>query len=919
MSRELLFSGQNRKEDVRRLKRLYDEVAAFAEIGGDVVRRSDTSMRVALIEAERGLGKTRLAMELYRHLTLTSDAGHYWPDTSGRDGEAAAVMPQADAFDYSRPLPFLWWGLPVSQGASVGSTLLRSLPDLLPHLVSARIAARRRASGRALLTEAADLAAEFGIPVLETALDIVGIGIFKRLAETAFKVGNILKQHSKGEPDAVANATEKLDTLTEAALSDLSLLFSPQSRIFAGVPLVVFIDDAQFADDDRGIAELLERLIERARSEHWPLLLIITHWSRQMNEWRGKDGTLNRPSEVARLLSRLFQVSEDDDAETTEFLNPEVLHHFDLSEPVENLSDAVRDRFGGLSDADITAIVEKSGGNPRKLEQISARMLRKPRWFEGNDVDAALTKEGREAVMALADLPIEEVVLERFRDTPPEVRRSVVLASLFGNRFVCELVDQFAIEQFAEPARDALETGERAYRFLHSVIDRSRDDIGVFNEKLFLDAAIEYRESGIARQELQHWPDENDLFTRLDWLLEQIVCNPQIRKGLGWHDQAEALSLAAKRMRNAGEPTAGMALALLVAAEFHRGNREGAFDAALSFQNGFPDKWGPDVIRDELTEEVALWLWYKPDLLGAASIWRGLAKYYQAKTIDNPANLAVRRKLFRVLIALGYVEKGGGQEEASAAAYSSAASTFRELTTARSRAGGEELSASEDGDSRIRINVRAGITSRRIVGFLRSIGSLSGDLTALPREGSLAPGSYIVASGSDRRTVIDEMQQRQATIVAEEWQERPDHCRVNSQAEALIYASILETECPISSDRPLEMAKLLNRLDREMPLDYHTVFVYGFSKGLGKPDRPIRRADLRMDSPYNSYKNRGLPPTPISNPSRESIRAALNPEGTNALFSLSYGAGGSVFADTLSDHSFNLGVLKSWHGRADRV
>ncbi|MEO0750106.1 MAG: hypothetical protein AAFZ10_17230 [Pseudomonadota bacterium] len=78
---ELRFSGNNRKRDLRRLKRAYDEVAASAEVMANGQTVQGPAHRVVLIEAERGLGRTRLATELYRHLSTICDPDEYWPDT----------------------------------------------------------------------------------------------------------------------------------------------------------------------------------------------------------------------------------------------------------------------------------------------------------------------------------------------------------------------------------------------------------------------------------------------------------------------------------------------------------------------------------------------------------------------------------------------------------------------------------------------------------------------------------------------------------------------------------------------------------------------------------------------------------------------------------------------------------------------
>ena len=600
--KELLFSGENRRSSLNQLKRIYDDVAAYAEAAANGKRIDGPSHRVVLLEAERGLGKTRMAMELYLHLTKACDPEHYWPDTYGRQKEQVHVMPGADGFrDYGRSFPFLWWGIGISHGANVGTTINGAIADLLPHLVSARLAARRRKTGRTVTAELLDLGVDLGLPVAEGALDLIGLGLVKSIGQAAFKIGAAVREHSTDQGDAYEQARVQLDSLSQAVLDDLSGLFRPSSKQYAGVPLILFVDDAQFADDDTAVAEFVERLIARASAENWPVLVILTHWSRQMNEWVDAKGRRHLPSRIARVLHHAQDGRPSEPGPFAKMpgggLPQEAFIRLDLSEPVDDLSDALRDRFPGIVDEDVAAIINHATGNPRKLEQIMLEMEEEPRWFdkpkdwprERPATDAPLTDIGREKILALAKLDILGVVMERFKDTSAEARRALMVAALMGNRFVCDLVDKLAQAQNIGAARQGLVSGEANYRLLRGIVDRSRNDIGEFREQLFLEAANKYREKGLAAEQLDDWPEDKNLLGALDSLLSDLVQEPDSFGGLKSDDFAEAYGLAVKRMVSAENSAAGLALARLVELENGRGNPEGAYAAAQAFIDGLEE------------------------------------------------------------------------------------------------------------------------------------------------------------------------------------------------------------------------------------------------------------------------------------------------------------------------------------------
>ncbi|MCT4576206.1 endolytic transglycosylase MltG [Donghicola sp.] len=212
----------------------------------------------------------------------------------------------------------------------------------------------------------------------------------------------------------------------------------------------------------------------------------------------------------------------------------------------------------------------------------------------------------------------------------------------------------------------------------------------------------------------------------------------------------------------------------------------------------------------------------------------------------------------------------------------------------------------ELGDTRYRIALAEGVTSWQIVNALNSVDVLSGEISGIPAEGSLAPDSYEVSKGDDRAAVIARMEALQADRVAEVWASRSDNIEVETPEEMLILASIIEKETGIAEERPQVSSVFTNRLAQGMPLQTDPTVIYGITRGEGVLGRGLRQSELRRETPWNTYVIRGLPPTPIANPGLASLRAAVDPADTPYLFFVADGTGGHAFAETLAEHNANV-------------
>ncbi len=166
-------------------------------------------------------------------------------------------------------------------------------------------------------------------------------------------------------------------------------------------------------------------------------------------------------------------------------------------------------------------------------------------------------------------------------------------------------------------------------------------------------------------------------------------------------------------------------------------------------------------------------------------------------------------------------------------------------------------------------------------------------------EGMIFPDTYNFSRGMTDHELLRRAYQKMTEVLAEEWPGRDVGLPYDDEYDALIMASIIEKETALASERQQIAGVFVRRLQQGMRLQTDPTVIYGMGENFSGD---LTRADLRRQSPYNTYLNAGLPPTPIALPGRESIHASLHPDQGDTLYFVARGDGSHQFSSTLEEH-----------------
>ena len=208
-----------------------------------------------------------------------------------------------------------------------------------------------------------------------------------------------------------------------------------------------------------------------------------------------------------------------------------------------------------------------------------------------------------------------------------------------------------------------------------------------------------------------------------------------------------------------------------------------------------------------------------------------------------------------------------------------------------------------------RITIPEGLTSGQIMYLIANYPDLEGEIDLDVKEGELLPETYSFELGASRNSIILQARAAMQKALEEVLASRDSSLPLKDVNELLTLASIIEKETGVPEERPLVASVFLNRLKKGMRLQTDPTVIYAITEGETSFGRSLKRADLKIDSPYNTYLNYGLPPGPICNPGREALMAAARPQQSDYLYFVADGKGGHRFARSLNEHNRNV---KAW-------
>ena len=198
-----------------------------------------------------------------------------------------------------------------------------------------------------------------------------------------------------------------------------------------------------------------------------------------------------------------------------------------------------------------------------------------------------------------------------------------------------------------------------------------------------------------------------------------------------------------------------------------------------------------------------------------------------------------------------------------------------------------------------------GTNSKQLKNKLIIAPGLKGEVPYLS-EGKFKPDTYLYKWGDSKASLLKKMEIEQNKIIEAHWKNRNKNKFIKSKFDVLILASIIEKEGKKSNELKNISSVFLNRLNKNMKLQSDVTVAYA----LNKKGNKLNKTDLKSKNFFNTYRYKGLPPTPISYPGEKAILAVLYPNKTDYLYFVSDGRGGHRFSKNYSEHKKNIELWK---------
>ena len=299
---------------------------------------------------------------------------------------------------------------------------------------------------------------------------------------------------------------------------------------------------------------------------------------------------------------------------------------------------------------------------------------------------------------------------------------------------------------------------------------------------------------------------------------------------------------------------------------------------------------------------AALVIWWAslPDKKIAVTIPQG-ASAGQIAAILSDAKIIQSRVLFRSLV---YISSNSGKLKAGTYFFSQRNSVFEVL---RKLASGQS--------SFVKITIPEGFTSEQIAQRLEKNGVCAApEFLAAARksksEGYLFPETYFFEPNTSPEKIIEVMRAQFDKNFPPDFEKRLEELKMTKNSVVTL-ASIIEKEAVLPEERPVISSVFHNRLKKHWYLESCATVLYA----LGQHKEKLTYKDLRVDSPYNTYRHFGLPPGPICSPGLGSLRAALYPQKSDDMFFVVSSSGSHAFSRYLEEHIKNKALKK----KADRL